>query len=300
MCAPLQERPTGAIDACTRRSRRGRPRGPRPRVGKRIREHVRWHLDPSPLPSLLPARLFIGTDVCGRAPCSAHLRVKCTFIFDKQKKRVTVPGMVGWSLLATAKHHGLPLNGATKDNDWDYVTLGEGPGSVEDHIILPQADFERVGPCTWQEEALLKANEPHMQPTCALPAPRPARQRWSSASHVRTHRLARTAAHPPMPGGPVRNAPQVAPRCVRHPDQGHGWAHRIRTVHQCRPHQLCAGQGPATAPATYPFHPPPWCFYVGSPPLTLPTSPTLRPAAPVIALSAFSTPPTPPLAPVIL
>lgn len=157
---------------------------------------MRWHLAPSPLPSLLPARFFTGTGACGCAPFSAHLRVKCTFIFDKQKKRVTVPGMVGWSLLATAKHHGLPLNGATKDNDWDYVTLGEGPGSVEDHIILPQADFERVGPCTWQEEALLKASEPHMQPTCALPAPRPARQRWSSASHVRAHRLARTACPP--------------------------------------------------------------------------------------------------------
>eukprot|EP00967_Tisochrysis_lutea_P103238 scaffold155753_cov37-Tisochrysis_lutea.AAC.5 len=83
------------------------------------------------------------------------------------KKRVTVPGMVGWSLLATAQHHGLPLRGSRKDNDWDYVNLGEGPGSVEDHVILPQADFERVGPPTWQEESLLKASEPNMQPTYA-------------------------------------------------------------------------------------------------------------------------------------
>lgn len=61
----------------------------------------------------------------------------------------------------------------------------------------------------------------------------------------------------------MRNAPQVAPRCVRHPDQGHGWAHRIRTVHKCRPHQLCAGQGPATAPATYPVSSPALVFLCG-------------------------------------
>lgn len=100
----------------------------------------------------------------------AENTVKCTFIFDKMKKRVTVPGMVGWSLLATAQHHGLPLRGSRKDNDWDYVNLGEGPGSVEDHVILPQADFERVGPPTWQEESLLKASEPNMQPTSRLAA----------------------------------------------------------------------------------------------------------------------------------
>jgi hypothetical protein len=100
--------------------------------------------------------------------------------------------MVGWSLLATAKHHGLPLHGATKDNDWDYVTLGEGPGSVEDHVILPQTDFDRVGPCTWQEEALLKANEPHVQPTCARLASLPLAERGRAsppAPALRTHPL---------------------------------------------------------------------------------------------------------------
>ena len=76
--------------------------------------------------------------------------------------------MVGWTLLETAKHHGLPLHGARADSPWDYVTLGEGPGSVEDHIVLPVADFEKVGPCSWQEQELLDASAAdHVQPKCA-------------------------------------------------------------------------------------------------------------------------------------
>ena len=76
--------------------------------------------------------------------------------------------MVGWTLLETAKHHGLPLHGARADSPWDYVTLGEGPGSVEDHIVLPVADFEKVGPCSWQEQELLDASAAdHVQPKWA-------------------------------------------------------------------------------------------------------------------------------------
>ena len=101
-------------------------------------------------------------------PSAPARRLKVNFIFEKHKKRVTVAGMVGWTLLETAKHHGLPLHGARADSPWDYVTLGEGPGSVEDHIVLPVADFEKVGPCSWQEQELLDASAAdHVQPKCA-------------------------------------------------------------------------------------------------------------------------------------
>ncbi|EOD37789.1 hypothetical protein EMIHUDRAFT_454785 [Emiliania huxleyi CCMP1516] len=99
----------------------------------------------------------------------ADSSLKVNFIFEKHKKRVTVAGMVGWTLLETAKHHGLPLHGARADSPWDYVTLGEGPGSVEDHIVLPVADFEKVGPCSWQEQELLDASAAdHVQPNSRL------------------------------------------------------------------------------------------------------------------------------------
>ena len=49
-------------------------------------------------------------------------RVSCTFILAKQKQRVTVPGMVGWSLLETAQHHNLPIPGEPADEKWDYET----------------------------------------------------------------------------------------------------------------------------------------------------------------------------------
>jgi len=75
--------------------------------------------------------------------------------------------MVGWTLLETGQHHGLPLNGTKSDSNWDYVTLGEGPGSIEDHVIFPKGDFERVGPCNYQEANLLRVSEENTQPTCA-------------------------------------------------------------------------------------------------------------------------------------
>ncbi len=43
----------------------------------------------------------------------------------KQKQKVTVNGMVGWSLLQTAHHHGLLTHCEHGENPWDYVTFGE-------------------------------------------------------------------------------------------------------------------------------------------------------------------------------
>ena len=50
-----------------------------------------------------------------RACGALRTRVMCTFIMAKAKQKVTVPGLVGWSLLDTAKHHGL-LNHCTHDD----------------------------------------------------------------------------------------------------------------------------------------------------------------------------------------
>ena len=51
------------------------------------------------------------------------LRVNCTFVLVKQKKRVTVAGMEGWSLLDTAQHHNLPINGVKAENAWEYLRV---------------------------------------------------------------------------------------------------------------------------------------------------------------------------------
>ena len=42
----------------------------------------------------------------------------------KAKQKVTIPGMVGWSLLETAQHHGLLTHCTHADYDWDYDTTG--------------------------------------------------------------------------------------------------------------------------------------------------------------------------------
>ena len=57
-------------------------------------------------------------------------RVMCTFIMAKQKQKVTVPGLVGWTLLEAAQHHGLLTHCVKADNPWDYATFGEGPAAA--------------------------------------------------------------------------------------------------------------------------------------------------------------------------
>ena len=96
-------------------------------------------------------------------------RVQCTFILAKQKQRVTVPAMTGWTLLETAKHHNLPLHGTPSDVPWDYVTFGEGPNSIEDHVVVTKEYFDKTGPIGWQERELMETEE-HSQPTCVCRA----------------------------------------------------------------------------------------------------------------------------------
>ena len=106
----------------------------------------------------------------GPATVAEHT-ISCTFILQKQNKRVTVPGMVGWSLLETAQHHRLPLEGERADAPWDYNTLGEGPGSVTDHVVLDPQSYEKVGPPGDQEYELLESGDgENMTPTSRLAA----------------------------------------------------------------------------------------------------------------------------------
>ena len=62
----------------------------------------------------------------------------------KQKQKVTVPGLVGWTLLDTAKHHGLLTHCTHADSPWDYNTFGEGPMSAEDHVVVSRDFFDKV------------------------------------------------------------------------------------------------------------------------------------------------------------
>jgi hypothetical protein len=84
---------------------------------------------------------------------------------------------VGWTLLETAQHHSLPVGGCKAEDNWDPIngTFGEGPGSLEDHVVLAREFFDMVGPPVLDEQTLLES-EPNAQPTCA-PAPRPAGRR---------------------------------------------------------------------------------------------------------------------------
>merc|ERR1712087_68602 len=97
--------------------------------------------------------------------------INCTFILGKQKKRVTVPGMVGWTLLDTAKHHGLPVQGCAADSPWDYYTFGEGPSSIEDHVVISKEFADIVGPPQEQEAILLNIDDwENVTPTSRLAA----------------------------------------------------------------------------------------------------------------------------------
>ena len=99
----------------------------------------------------------------------AESKVMCTFIMAKQKQKVTVPGMVGWSLLQTAKHHGLLSHCVHDDLAWDYGNFGEGPASAEDHVVVENSFFEKLGPMGYQERNTLQSEVyEHLTPTSRL------------------------------------------------------------------------------------------------------------------------------------
>ena len=93
----------------------------------------------------------------------------CTFIMAKQKQKVTVPGLVGWSLLETAQHHGFLMHCTPGDNAWDYSTFGEGPASAEDHVVVSRDFFDKLNPMGYQERNILHGEVfEHMTPTSRL------------------------------------------------------------------------------------------------------------------------------------
>lgn len=153
--------------------------------------HPRQH-PPSP-PHRRPLNLRLSA-------CAPRRRVNCTFILQKQKTKVTVPGKVGWTLLETAQHHNLPVHGCAADPNWDVVkgTHGEGPASLEDHVVVAREYFEKIGPPVHDEWQLIQF-EPNKTPTSAaaratLPPPtlvgRRARRSPSLTRSMRRSRLA--------------------------------------------------------------------------------------------------------------
>ena len=62
----------------------------------------------------------------------------CSFIMAKQKQKVTVPGMAGWTLLETAKHHGLLSHCTHADGKWDYYDFGAVSYT---HLTLPTTPY---------------------------------------------------------------------------------------------------------------------------------------------------------------
>lgn len=118
---------------------------------------------------------------------SAH-RVACTFIMAKQKQKVTVPGMVGWTLLDTAQHHGLLKHCHHGDTPWDYSTFGEGPMSAEDHVVVSREFFDKTGPVGYQERNVLNMEVPDdLTPTCARASSHEPGLGWHIASACTLH-----------------------------------------------------------------------------------------------------------------
>ena len=93
----------------------------------------------------------------------------CTFIMAKQKQKVTVPCMVGWTLLDTAQHHGMMKHVVPADNAWNYDTFGEGPASAEDHVVVQRDFFDKLAPPSYMERNVLNAEVyEHLTPTSRL------------------------------------------------------------------------------------------------------------------------------------
>ena len=75
----------------------------------------------------------------------------------KAKQKVTIPGLVGWTLQETAKHHGLLSHCPPGGDLWDYNSFGEGPMSAEDHIVVSKDYFEKLPPASWMEMNILNS-----------------------------------------------------------------------------------------------------------------------------------------------
>lgn len=93
--------------------------------------------------------------------------MNCTFI-KPNGKRVTVPGRVGWSLLKTAKHHNVGLEGWESSAAWgeDY---GDGPATSADHVVVANEWFAKLDPM-YPEEANVLGTVAHAGPTSRLAA----------------------------------------------------------------------------------------------------------------------------------
>lgn len=84
--------------------------------------------------------------------------------------------------------------------------MGEGPGSVEDHVILQPNDFKTVGEANWQEQELIETCSPHNYgPTCA----RTARRSAGARTHTPRPSAAAAELEAPLP------QPQPPPRLPR-------------------------------------------------------------------------------------
>jgi hypothetical protein len=93
--------------------------------------------------------------------------VNCTFI-KPNGKRVTVPGLVGWSLLKTAQYHDVPLEGWESKPAWleDY---GDGPATAADHVVVANEWLDKLAPMYPDECSMLGSVE-HVTPSSRLAA----------------------------------------------------------------------------------------------------------------------------------
>lgn len=132
-------------------------------------------------------------------------RVSCTFIMAKQKQKVTVPGMLGWTLLETAHHHGMLTHACTGDQPWDYNTFGEGPMHAQDHVVVSRDYFDKTGPVGYQEANVLdkEVDEEDLTPTCAKPRSLVAPAPTSPADPLRSPAARSPAGNPSTACGGV-------------------------------------------------------------------------------------------------
>jgi 2Fe-2S ferredoxin len=93
--------------------------------------------------------------------------VRCTFI-KPDGKRVTVPGRVGWSLLKTAKHHDVGLEGWESSAAW-LEDFGDGPATAADHVVVANEWVDKLAPM-FPEEANMLGTVPHATSTSRLAA----------------------------------------------------------------------------------------------------------------------------------
>ncbi|KAJ1639588.1 hypothetical protein T492DRAFT_936188 [Pavlovales sp. CCMP2436] len=97
----------------------------------------------------------------------SEITVNCTFI-KPDGKRVTVPGMVGWSLLKTAQHHGVPLEGWESAPSW-YEDYGDGPATAADHVVVANEWVDKLAPM-YQDELDMLGSVDHVTPNSRLAA----------------------------------------------------------------------------------------------------------------------------------